>query len=96
MSALNDLEWLPEIVPGYDEQHPLEIRAFFGLAVAVMLQPPSDAPAKWDLSQLPAAPIWPHVSRMCVLLQGKPDEPGCRCKRRAVFRRRRVKRSKNL
>jgi hypothetical protein len=26
VSALNDLEWLPEIVPGYGEQHCLEIR----------------------------------------------------------------------
>jgi hypothetical protein len=29
VSALNDLEWLPEIVPGYGEQHCLEIRDFF-------------------------------------------------------------------
>jgi len=29
VSALNDLKWLPEIVPGYGEQHPLEIRDFF-------------------------------------------------------------------
>jgi hypothetical protein len=29
VSALNELEWLPEIVPGYGEQHPLEIRDFF-------------------------------------------------------------------
>jgi hypothetical protein len=26
VSALNDLEWLPEIVPGYGEQHRLEVR----------------------------------------------------------------------
>jgi hypothetical protein len=25
VSALNDLEWLPEIVPGYGEQHPFKI-----------------------------------------------------------------------
>jgi hypothetical protein len=29
VSALNDLEWLPEIVPSYGEQHPLEIRDLF-------------------------------------------------------------------
>jgi hypothetical protein len=29
VSALNDLEWLPEIVPGYGKQHCLEIRNFF-------------------------------------------------------------------
>jgi hypothetical protein len=29
VSALNNLEWLPEIVPGYGKQHCLEIRNFF-------------------------------------------------------------------
>jgi hypothetical protein len=29
VSALNDLEWLSEVVPGYGQQHPLEIRDFF-------------------------------------------------------------------
>jgi hypothetical protein len=31
VSALNDLEWLPEIVPGYGEQHPFKIRDCVGL-----------------------------------------------------------------
>jgi hypothetical protein len=30
VSALNDLEWLPEIVPGYGEQHRLEVRDSVG------------------------------------------------------------------
>jgi len=29
VSALNGLEWLPEVVPGYGEQHPLVIRNLF-------------------------------------------------------------------
>jgi hypothetical protein len=58
----------------------------------------SDAQRSQDLLQLLPKPVDRALTgpQTSVLLQGKPEEPGCRCKRRAVFRRRRVKHSKNL
>jgi hypothetical protein len=39
VSALNDLEWLAEIVPGYSEQPPSKSEILWGFGVAVITQP---------------------------------------------------------
>jgi hypothetical protein len=69
-----------------------------GLAVAVMLQAAGRAaPVVRNVSFGSAASIWPVIPHMGVLPQMEmPEQPGCRCKGRAVFPRRRVKRSKIL